>query len=84
MAIHGVSWVLGAHMLFGNQDFIITTEGGFVQAPTTVEPLHFTGLAVIAEALEELKLHAPEAHTPGVTSSLASIMGRYSASSAPS
>ena len=64
MAIHGVSCVLGAHMLFKNQDFIITTKGGLVQDPTTVEPLHFTGLAVIAEALEELKLHAPEARTP--------------------
>ena len=54
MAIHGVSWVLGAHVRFGNLEFIITTEGGLVQAPATVQPLHFTGLNAIAEVLEEL------------------------------
>ena len=41
-------------MRFGNLDFIITTEGGLVQAPTAVQPLHFTGLDAIAETLEEL------------------------------
>ena len=30
-------------------------------APAAVRPLHCTGLDVIAEALEELQLHAPEA-----------------------
>ena len=61
MAIHDVSWVLGAHMRFGILDFIVTTEGGLVQAPTAIQPLHFTGLDAIAEALEELQLHAPKA-----------------------
>ena len=54
MAIHDVSWVPSAHVRFGNLDFIVTTEGGLVQAPTTVQPLHFTGLDAIAEVLEEL------------------------------
>ena len=52
-------------MRFGNLEFIIMTEGGLVQAPTAVQPLHFTDLNTIAEALEELKLHAPEARTFG-------------------
>jgi hypothetical protein len=39
-------------------------EGWLVQAPTTVQPLHFTGLDAIAEALEELQLHASEACAP--------------------
>ena len=51
-------------MRFGNLDFIITTERELVQAPVTVQPLHFTGLDAITEALEELQLHAPEAHAP--------------------
>ena len=54
MAIHGVSWVPGAHVRFRNLDFIITMEGGLVQAPAAVQPLHFIGLDTIAEALEEL------------------------------
>jgi hypothetical protein len=49
---------------FGNLDFIVTTEGGLVQAPIAIQPLQFTSLNTIAEALEELQLHAPEAHTP--------------------
>ena len=65
MASHGVSCVPGAHVRFGNLDFIVTTEGGLAQAPTVVQPLHFTGLDAITEALEELQLHAPEACTPG-------------------
>ena len=51
-------------MRFGNLDSIVTMEGELAQPPTAVQPLHFTGLNVIAEALEELQLHAPEAHTP--------------------
>ena len=51
MAIYGVSWVPGAHVRFGNLDFVITTEEGLVQAPAAVQPLHFTGLdAIIAMA----------------------------------
>ena len=65
MASHGVSWVPDAHVRFGNLDFIVTMEGGLVQAPAAVQPLHFTGLNAIIEALEELQLHAPEARAPG-------------------
>ena len=64
MASHGVSWVLGMHVRFENLDFIITTGGELVQAPIAVQPLHSAGLYTIAEALEELRLHAPEAHVP--------------------
>ena len=52
-------------MRFENLDFIITTEGELAQAPTAVQPLHFTCLDAIAEVLEELQLHAPEARTTG-------------------
>ena len=62
-------------MRFGNLDFIVMTGGELVQAPLTVQPLHSVGLDAIVEALEELWLHAPEAHPPGATSSSASIMG---------
>ena len=64
MANHGVSWVLGTHVCFGNLDFIVTMEGEFGQAPAAIQPLHPAGLDAIAEALKELQLHAPEAHTP--------------------
>ena len=65
MASHGVNWVSGAHVCFENLDFIITTEGELVQVPATVQPLYFAGLDTIVEVLEELQLHAPEAHAPG-------------------
>ena len=64
MASHNVSWVLSAHVRLGDLDFIVMTEGVLVQAPTAIQPLHFTGLGVIAEALGELQLYAPEAYTP--------------------
>ena len=54
MASHGVSWVPGAHVRFGNLDFIVTIGGELVQAPIAVQPLHSAGLDAIAEALEEL------------------------------
>ena len=54
MASHDVSWVLGAHMRFGNIDFIVMTEGELAHAPAVVQPLHPAGLDVITEALEEL------------------------------
>ena len=76
MAIHGISWVLGVHVRFENLDFIVTMEGGLVQAPAAVQPLHFTGLDAIAEALEELQLHAPEARTPGSDQLLGFDYGR--------
>ena len=64
MANHNVSWVPGAHVRFRDLNFIITTKGGFMQAPAAIQPLHFIDLDTIAEALEELQLHAPEVHTP--------------------
>ena len=65
MTSHGVSWVPGAHMRFGNVDFIVTLEGELAQVPAAVQPLHSAGLDTITEALEELQLHAPEARTLG-------------------
>ena len=54
MASHNLSWVLGAHVNFGDLDFIIMMEGELATAPTTIRPLHSTGLDASAEALEEL------------------------------
>ena len=54
MASHWVSWVLGVHVHFGNLDFIVMTEEGLVQAPTAIQPPHFTSLDAIVEALEAL------------------------------
>ena len=54
MASHGVSWVPGTHVRFGNLDFIITMEGELAQAPAAVQPLHSAGLDAIDKALEEL------------------------------
>ena len=54
MASHDISWVPGTHMRFGDLDFIVTTEGEQVRAPTTIQTLHFSGLDTIIEALEEL------------------------------
>ena len=76
MASHGVSWVLGAHVRFGNLDFIVTTEGELALVPTAVQPLHSVGLDAIVEALEELQLHAPEAHAPGSDQLLGFDYGR--------
>ena len=64
MANHGVSWVPAAHVRFGNLDFIVTTEGELAQVFTAVQPVHSAGFDVISETLEELQLHAPEAHAP--------------------
>ena len=76
MASHNLSWVPSAHVRFGDLDFIITMEGGLVQAPTTVQPLHFIGLDAIAEALEELQLHSREAHALGSDQLLGFNYGR--------
>ena len=54
MASHGLSWVPGAHVRFGDLDFIVMTEGELAQAPTAIQPLHSTSLDPIAVALEEL------------------------------
>ena len=64
MASHNLSWVLGAHVRFGDLDFIVTMEGELLWAPVVVQPHHSTGLDTIAKVLEELKLHALEVHTP--------------------
>ena len=45
-------------------------------APTAVRPLHSTGLDTIVEALEELQLHALEAHTLGSDQLLGIDYGR--------
>ena len=52
-------------MRFGDLDFVVTIEGELAMAPVAVRPLHYAGLNTITEALEELQLHAPEAHAPG-------------------
>ena len=65
MVSHGVSWVPGVHVRFGNLDFIVTTEEELAQVPAAAQPLHFAGLDAIAEALNELQLHASEARAPG-------------------
>ena len=54
MTSHGVSWVPGVHIRFGNLDFIITMEGELAQVPAAIQPLHSAGLGAIAEMLEEL------------------------------
>ena len=76
MASHNISWVPSAHVRFGNLDFTVTMEGELVRAPIVVQPLHSTGLDTIAEALEELWLHALEAHTPGSSQLLGFDYGR--------
>ena len=65
MARYNVSWVPSAHVRFRDLDFIVMMEGELAQAATAVQPLHSAGLDAIAEALEELQLHAPEARVPG-------------------
>ena len=64
MASHDISWVPGIHVRFGDLDFIVMTEGELARAPIVVQPLHSAGLDAIIEALEELRLCAPEAHGP--------------------
>ena len=76
MASHGVSWVPGTHVRFGNLDFVITVEGELVQDPVAVQPLRSTDLDAIAEVLEELQLHAPKAHTLGSDQLLGFDFGR--------
>ena len=64
MASHGISWVLGAHVCFGDLDFIIMVEGELAWAPVVVQPFHSTGFNAITKMLEERRLHASEAHAP--------------------
>ena len=53
MANRNVNWVQGAHVRFGNLDFVVTMEGKLVQPPTAAQPPLFTGLDTIAEAPKE-------------------------------
>ena len=64
------------HVHFGNLDFIITMGVELVQAPIAVQPLHSADLNTIAEALEELQLHALEAHALGSDQLLGFDYGR--------
>ena len=36
MASHGISWVSGAHVRFGDLDFIVTVEGELARMPAIV------------------------------------------------
>ena len=51
-------------------------EGELEQVPTIDQPLHSAGLNAIAEVLEELQLHAPEAYAPGSDQLLGFDYGR--------
>jgi hypothetical protein len=59
-----MSWTPGAHACSRYLYFLIIVEGKLERAPTLVQPLHFTGLDAVVEALEKLQSYAPEAHTP--------------------
>ena len=76
MASHGVSWVPGVLVCFGNLNFNVMTEEELVWVPVVVQPLYSAGLDAIAEAVEELQLHAPEARTPGSDQLLSFDYGR--------
>ena len=76
MANRNISWVPGTHVCLGDLDFTVMMEGELVRVPVIVQPLHSTGLDAIVEALEELQLHAPEAHIPGSNQLLGFDYGR--------
>ena len=44
MASHGISWVPGAHVCFGNLDFIITVGGELALAHAAIQSLPSVGL----------------------------------------
>ena len=44
IARHDISWVLGAHMRFGDLDFVITVGGELALAHTSIQPLPSIGL----------------------------------------
>ena len=64
MASHDISWVPGAHVRFGDLDFIITTEGELARVPVVVQTLHSTGLDAITKMLEELWVSRREPFSP--------------------
>ena len=43
MANHAISWIPGAHMHFGDLDFIVTVGGELVLAHLTIQPLPSIG-----------------------------------------
>ena len=44
MASHDISWVLGAHVCFGDLDFIVTVGGELALAHAAIQPLPSIGL----------------------------------------
>ena len=44
MASHGICWVPGAHVCFGDLEFIITVGGELALAHATIQPLLSIGL----------------------------------------
>ena len=44
MASHGISWVPGAHVRFGELDFIVTVGGELALAHAAIQSLSFIGL----------------------------------------
>jgi hypothetical protein len=60
-----MSWIPGTHVCFGTLDFVVTAEEEQVQALAPAQPPLTTSLNAIDEALEELQLHALEAHASG-------------------
>ena len=64
MVTHGINWVPGAHMRFGDLNFIITVGGELALAHTAIQPLPSIGLDTVDEVVEELQLHAPRAYAP--------------------
>ena len=44
MASHDISWVPGAHVRFGDLDFIITVGGELALAHAAIQPLPSIGL----------------------------------------
>ena len=65
MASHGISLVSGAHVRFGDLDFIIMVGGKLALAHTTIQPVPSVGVDTVNEVVEELQLHAPGARAPG-------------------
>ena len=44
MASHAINWVLGAHMCFGDLDFIVMVGGELALAHAAIQPLPSIGL----------------------------------------
>ena len=62
MANHNISWVLGAHVHFGNLDFIITVGGELVRAHTAIRslpPMALTMRGLVASSAPPLDHDSP-------------------------